>query len=527
MLVARTGMGGMVTAPHHLAAEAGADILREGGNAIEAMVAAAATIAVVYPHMNAIGGDGFWLISAPGAEPIAIRACGPAADLATLDAYADADAIPARGPRAALTVAGAIAGWAEALAVAEGLGARLPLSRLLSDAIGHGRDGIVVTRSQAALTAEKAGELLGQPGFKTIYAPLGPPAEGTVLRQTALADTLARLASAGLDDFYRGDLARAVAAGLEAAGSPLRLADLERYRATRVAPIKADLAQGTVYNLPPPTQGVSSLMILGLYERLGVPGAEADGFAHIHGLVEATKRAFILRNAHLGDQDAMDPGWRDWLSDPVITREAAQIDRNRAAPWPHPAKPGDTIWMGAVDVAGIAVSYIQSTYWEFGSGVIAGDTGVVWQNRGAGFSLLPGPNQLAPGKLPFHTLNPALARLNDGRTLSYGTMGGEGQPQTQALLYTRHVTYGQDLQQAVSAPRFLLGRTWGEQSTNLKLENRFDPELIEDLRQAGHDLAVHGPYEDIMGHAGMVSIDQDGVIRGAADPRADGAAAGV
>lgn len=522
MLRTRTCLGGMVTAPHHLAAEAGASVLRDGGNAIEAMIAAAAAIAVVYPHMNGIGGDGFWIISRPGQDPIAVRACGQAAGLATREAYTDegATAIPTRGPRAALTVAGAISGWAEAQAIAAEAGGRLPLARLLEDAIRHAKDGVPVTASQSDLTRLKWEELKDVAGFAETFAPDGPPAIDSIQKQPALAATLQHLVDAGLDDFYRGDVARKLAAGLTSVGSPVRLEDLESYRAIRQAPAMVKLANGRVYNMPPPTQGTSHLMILGLFERLGVKAA--DGFDYIHGLVESTKRAFILRNAHLGDPDRMGDIWHNWLEHGTLDREAAEIDMARAAAWPHVAKQGDTIWMGAADAAGNVVSYIQSIYWEFGSGIVVPGTGIIWQNRGAGFSLQDGPNELAPGRLPFHTLNPSLAVLDDGRTIAYGTMGGEGQPQTQAVIFTRHVLFGQDMQAAITAPRWLLGRTWGADSTNLKVESRFDPALIDALRAAGHDVEIVEEFDQMMGHAGMVSIAPNGVISGATDPRADG-----
>jgi gamma-glutamyltranspeptidase/glutathione hydrolase len=529
MLYSKTCIGGMVTAPHHLAAQAGAAVLREGGNAVEAMVAAAAAIAVVYPHMNGIGGDGFWVISEPGCEPVAIQACGQSAALATKDFYAqhgDA-AIPTRGPRAALTVAGAVGGWAAALEAVKdwGGGKRLPLPRLLADAIHHARAGVPVTRSQVELTHDKWKELKDQPGFAATYAAQGAPSLGDILKQPALAATLSRLATAGLDDFYRGELAQQFAAGLEQAGSPLRAADLAAYRAQVVKPLMVQMQSGRIYNLPPPTQGVSALMILGLFDRLGVK--QADGFEHIHGLVEATKRAFILRNKHVTDRAHMSVDAADWLTPEALDREAAQIDMQRAAPWPHVPKPGDTIWMGAADAQGRVVSYIQSIFWEFGSGVIAGDTGVVWQNRGASFTLDDGANQLQPGKLPFHTLNPSLARLNDGRTLAYGTMGGEGQPQTQAAVFSRHILFGQNMQAAVSAPRWLLGRTWGTVSTNLKLEGRIPADVVDALRHAGHDVEVVADYTDMMGHAGAVCVHPNGLIEGATDPRADGICAAV
>ena len=527
MLTSKTCLGGMVTAPHHLAAEAGASVLRDGGNAVEAMVAAAAAIAVVYPHMNGIGGDGFWVISEPGKEPVAIQACGPAARLATQDFYKERgeSSLPSRGPRAALTVAGTVGGWTTALELARTWGKPMPLSRLLGDAIRHAVEGVPVTRSQAELTASKWNELSPQPGFAATYAPYGVPKQGDILRQPELAATLGHLAHVGLQDFYRGDLARTLASGLEKLGSPLRLADLEAYSAPAVAPLSVQLTSGRVYNLPPPTQGVSALMILGLFEKLGVK--EADGFDYVHGLVESTKRAFILRNAHVSDPAFMSVDPRDWLKEETIRQEAGHIDMQRAAPWPHVPKPGDTIWMGAADKEGRVVSFIQSVYWEFGSGVVVPDTGIIWQNRGASFTLDDSINALQPGKLPFHTLNPSLARLNDGRTLAYGTMGGEGQPQTQAAVFSRHILFGQDLQAAVTAPRWLLGRTWGAVSTNLKLEGRFPQPLIDRLAEAGHDIEVVADYTDMMGHAGAVCYHPSGMIEGAADPRSDGAAAGV
>ena len=530
MIYTTHGQNGMISAPHHLAAEAGANVLRAGGNAVEAMVAAAAAIAVVYPHMNSIGGDGFWIICEPGKEPIGIDACGPAAALATRDAYKefDCDAIPARGPLAALTVAGTVSGWAAALDAASGWGKAMPLSDILADAVAHARGGVSVTQGQEQLTREKLDELKAVPGFAETYCtPKGEVlGEGAALKQAALAATLERLGEAGLDDFYRGDVARSLAAGLQNAGSFVGLSDLESYRAKRTAPLSVGLKCGRVYNMPPPTQGVSSLMILALFERLGVKNV--DSFEHIHGLVEATKQAFLLRNAHVTDPAHMSVDATSWLKSDFLDARAKDIDMRRAMPWPHVAKPGDTIWMGAADQSGRVVSFIQSTYWEYGSGVVVPDTGVVWQNRGMSFSLDPThPNTLEPGKHPFHTLNPALARLADGRTLAYGNMGGEGQPQTQAAVFTRHVMFGLPLQQAITAPRWLLGRTWGDDTTSLKMESRFDKDLIVQLANAGHDVEILEPFTSTMGHAGAVSVSPYHAYEGASDPRSDGAAVGL
>mgnify|MGYP001367923717 FL=1 len=217
---------------------------------------------------------------------------------------------------------------------------------------------------------------------------------------------------------------------------------------------------------------------------------------------------------------------RDWLDDAFLDAEASEIDAGKALPWPQIAKPGDTIWMGAVDKNGQAVSFIQSIYWEYGSGIVVPETGVLWQNRGHGFTLDAGhPNVLASGKRPFHTLNPAMSILNDGSVMTYGNMGGEGQPQTQAAVYSRHAMFGQPLQQAVTAPRWLLGRTWGEDSTTLKLENRFDDAVVDALKAAGHTVDIVEPFTSIMGHAGAIVRKPNGVLMGATDPRSDGAVA--
>jgi len=526
MLKALACSRGMVTAPHHLAAQSGIAVLRDGGNAVEAMVAAAATIAVVYPHMNSIGGDGFWLISQPGKDPIGIDACGRAAGLATPDWYRakGLPSIPTRGPLAANTVAGAVSGWKAALDVA---GTRLPLARLLQDAQGYACEGAPVTQSQVDYTTRFFDELEQQPGFAATFLREGaPPPARSTQRFPALAATFEQLARQGLDDFYRGELARSLAAELTRLGSPLRADDLDKHHASMVAPLAVKLSVGTAYNLPPPTQGLASLMILAIFDRIR-EDAQAESFAHVHGIVEATKQAFLVRNRHVCDPQVMRVAAGDFLRDDAIARCAGAIDAGRSRPWPEPAAKGDTVWMGAADGDGCMVSYIQSVYWEFGSGLVLGDTGVTWQNRGASFSLDPASHVvLAPRRKPFHTLNPALARLSDGREIVYGNMGGDGQPQSQAAVFSRYAMFGQDLQRAVSAPRWLLGRTWGDMSVGLKLERRFDPSLIAALRHAGHEVELVDSYSDLVGHAGALVRNPDGVITGATDPRSDGTVAG-
>ncbi|MPT24294.1 MAG: gamma-glutamyltransferase family protein [Starkeya sp.] len=519
---------GMVTSPHHLASEAGLRVLREGGNAIEATVAMAATLAVVYPHMTAIGGDGFWLIGAPGETPVGIDACSRAAAAATPELYAQAGltAIPQRGPLAANTTAGTVAGWGEALRLSTERGGRLPLARLLEDAVWHARNGFAVTASQSQLTAAKLPELADVSGFADVFLTDGAaPATGSTMTLPALAQTLERLCREGTESFYRGPLARDIAHDLAEAGAPVALDDLATCHATRVAPLQVDLPGVRLFNFPPPTQGLASLMILGIFSRLGV--REAEGFAHLHGLIEATKQAFLVRDRVVGDPGTMSEDPRAFLADGVLERLARRIDPARALPWPAPPSAGDTVWLGAIDRDGLAASFIQSIYFEFGSGVVLPQTGIVWQNRGSSFALAgDGPRLLAPGRKPFHTLNPAMASFADGRHMVYGTMGGEGQPQTQAALFSRYGLFGQELQAAITAPRWLLGRTWGAETVTLKLEDRFPPDLIAALRAAGHDVEMVPAFDAMMGHAGAIVRRPDATLEGAGDPRSDGAAMG-
>jgi gamma-glutamyltranspeptidase/glutathione hydrolase len=521
----------MAVAPHALAAQSALAILREGGNAIEAMIAAAATITVVYPHMNSIGGDGFWLIHVPGEAPGAIDACGAAAAAATIDWYRSRGiekSIPFRGGLAANTVAGTVSGWEAAHRLSRrALRGRLPFARLLEDAIYYAERGIAVTASQAANTTAKMAELTPQPGFAESYLPDGaPPAPGSRFVQKRLGATLRQMARKGAADFYRGELARSIAADLARAGSPLTLADLARHRARLCDPLTLQHSRGEVHNLPPPTQGVASLLILGILDAIEIGRIGSGTPDYVHLCVEATKQAFTVRDRHVTDPTHMKIDPRALLRPETISQLASAIARYKAAPWSAGRTPADTVWMGVVDGRGCAVSFIQSLYHEFGSGVVLGESGITWQNRGCSFSLDPRALQaLAPGRKPFHTLNPALARLRDGRVMVYGTMGGDGQPQTQAAVFTRAVVFGMDPQSAVSAPRWLLGRTWGQATDTLKLESRFEGGILKALGEWGHDIEILQPYDEAVGHAGCLIRHPNGVIEGGADPRSDGCVA--
>lgn len=518
-----------VAAPHSAAAAAGQTILAQGGNAIEAMTAMAATIAVVYPHMNSLGGDAFWLIREPKGRVRYVEACGFAGEKATIGYYHGLghDVIPARGPLAALTTPGAIDGWRCALELSHAMGGRIPLADLLSDAVRHAREGCAVSASEARTVPNRFEELKEAPGFAATYLVDGrTPEAGHIRKMERIAATLEQLAHAGLRDFYRGDVGREIAADLEKIGAPVSRADVERTEARWREPLSVRLNDATVWNAPPPTQGLAALVLLGVYERLGVRRGES--FEFVHGLVEATKRAFAIRDRICTDWDRTPERPELHLEPDALARQAAAVSMSRAAPYPAPFDKGDTVWMGAIDGDGMAVSYIQSTYWEFGSGCVLPTTGVLMQNRGVSFSLdAQALNALEPGRRPFHTLNPPIAVFDDGRVVSYGSMGGDGQPQFQSQIFTR-LRNGMPPDRAVDAPRFLLGRTWGEDSASLKLEDRFDPSVVTALRRAGHEVDVaNAEYSDAFGHAGMLVRHPNGRIEAAHDPRSDGGAMGL
>lgn len=522
---------GMAVAPHALAAESAVAVLKEGGNAVEAMVAAAATIAVIYPHMNGIGGDGFWLISGPGRKPIAIQACGYAGQKADIAFYQREGLarIPARGPLAANTVAGTVGGWSQTLAWAQQhiSSPPLALSRLLKDAVSYAREGVVVTPGLHQQIDRRLPELAQLPGFSALFAPGGQPLQaGEILRQPALASTLERLIARGLDDFYRGETAHLIAADLAAVGSPLSLNDLQRFSAARVEPLVLEIGDDRVYNLPPPSQGLVSLLITGIIEQQRKKQCIQSESDFIHQCVEATKLAFTIRDSHITDPAWMRQDPQAFLTAEAIADLSAQIDPHRAMSWGKGRGPADTIWMGVVDGKGTAVSFIQSIYHEFGSAVVLPQSGIIWQNRGSSFSLDPqATNPLQPGRLPFHTLNPGLVQRGNGDLMVYGSMGGDGQPQTLATLFDRIVNQGMDPQSAISAPRWLLGRTWGESSDTLKVENRISQVTKAVLTGYGHDVETYPAYDDLMGHAGAIIRYHTGELDGGSDPRSDGGVA--
>jgi oxamate amidohydrolase len=520
-----------VAAPHHAACEAGQAVLREGGNALEATIAVAATIAVVYPHMNGIGGDSFWVIRGPSGKVRSIEACGFAGEHATIERYRamELESIPLRGPQATLTVPGTIGGWQVADEMAKALGGKLPLDMLLHHAITAARDGAPVGRSESRYTLKDDKALLEQPFFTDTYFADGKqPAAGSLRKFPALAATLRQLADAGLDDFYRGDVGREMAADLERAGTPITRNDLSRYRAVERTPLSARLKDCTIHMPQPPSQGFAALLMLGIFDELGV--ARGETVEHMHGLMEAVKRANTLRDRVVTEFERIPEDLGPLLTKESFQKEAEQISMRRAAPWPLPRmEDGDTIWCGAIDGKGMAVSLIQSLFWEYGSGVVLPKTGVLMQNRGLGLSLDPlSLNALKPGRRPFHTLHAPMAVFDDGRIMSYGSMGGEVQPQITSNNFLRYARFGMPPSEALDAPRFTFGRSWNATRATVKMENRFDPALVSALGKLGHDVEVNAnPYADSFGHAGMLVKHRDGHVLADHDPRADGGAMGM
>lgn len=533
---------GMVTSSHYLATQAGVDVLRKGGNAVDAAIAVAATLAVVYPQMNSIGGDNFWLIyNAKTGELKGLNASGRAGELATIAAYKakGLERIPSRGYLAANTVPGAISGWDEAYQYAtKTMDKSLPWQELLSSAIYYAEIGFPVTPSLTYWSEvnsdpqdQQFRNLQRFAEFKRVFLKADGSAYqiGEVMRQADLANTLKVIAEKGAAEFYQGQIAKKIVADLEANGGMLTLNDFAKHKATWVEPLHVNYRDYVAYNLPPNTQGMASLAILNILNNFDVHSLGEGTADYYHLLVEATKQAFADRDQYLTDPEFNHIPIDLLLSKAHGEQQAARIKMEQAEPQVKPLDPkGDTVWFGVVDSEGNAVSLIQSIYHDFGSGIVAKDTGVLLQNRGSFFSLDENHiNRLEPNKRTFHTLNPAMLLKNGKPYLVYGTMGGEGQPQTQAAIVTRIVDFGTSPQDAINAPRWLHGRTWGAFSNDLKIEGRVNPQVIAELQQRGHPVNIVADYTDIMGHAGAILIEPTSkMLFGATDPRGDGLAAG-
>lgn len=533
----------MITSPHYLASASGLQVLRAGGSAVDASIAINATLCVVYPHMSGIGGDAFWLIAGAGVQGVeALDASGPSAQAATIDYYQQrghTDNIPSRGALAALTTPGVIDGWR----VAHERHGLLPWADLFQDAITMAREGMPVTRSLADWLAADEHLLKEYSTTADIYLPGGKVLrEGARLVQSDLANTLEIIAKHGArDGFYEGEITKKLCKALQEAGSPLRQSDFSEYQAKWVTPISTFYRGHQIYQMPPSTQGFANLQIMNLLEGFDVASWGEGTADYYHHIVEAIKIAFADRDEWLTDPSFVDIPLDQLLSKDYADKRRALISSERAIAaqdlkpgiayeksFDHKVPDGDTVHFCVADANGLVVSNIQSIYHDFGSCFVGGDTGILMQNRGSFFSLDTNhPNRLEPKKKTFHTIIPAMLMKDNKPVLAYGTMGGEGQPQTQAAILTRILDFNFNVQQAIEAPRWLMGRTWGMATRDLFLESRISDEIVRELKLRSHPTKMVAQWESTLGHAQVIRINHEsGFYEGGADPRGDGAAMG-
>ena len=531
---------GVISTSHYLASSAGLNALQHGGSAVDAAIAASAVLCVGYPHMTGLGGDGFWLVGEASGRVHAIDASGPAAAAATHDYYGShgvSGEIPARGPLAALTVPGAVDGWR----LAHERFGKLPWEELFRAATAYAREGVPVSRSLADWLVQDQGILESYPQTAAIYLPAGRLLrDGDRLVQSQLAVAFERLASRGArGGFYEGQTAEQICTAIHPQGSPLTTDDFAAFKAEWVEPITGSYRGYDVYEMPPSTQGFTALQIFHLLDGYDVRSWGEGTADYYHHMAEAVKVAFADRDEWLTDPRFVEIPVQQMISKTYAQERRRLIDPDRALdistvpagisyPRPHERRvpEGDTCYFNAADADGLVVSLIQSIYHDFGSAVVGGESGIILQNRGAFFALDEDhPNCLQPGKRTFHTLAPAML-LKDGRPyLAFGSMGGEGQPQSQAAMVTRIIDFGFDVQQAIEAPRWLMGRTWGTPNRNMSLESRTSDEVVRELKRRGQPVQMVTRWNDNMGHAQAIRVNYEhGFYEGGADPRGDGAA---
>ncbi len=538
-----------MVAPHHLATAAGLGILRAGGNAVDAAIATNAVLAVVFGEACGIGGDAFWLIwDETAAAQVALNGSGRApalADAAALRARGLAT-LPFRGPLT-ITVPGAVRSWGDAHARY----GRLPWADLLAPAIELANGGFPADDNFARAVESSAGAFArelgdGARGWAATYRPLGRPWQpGERVRLSALAATLERIAAAGADDLYAGELAARQVAGLAAAGCGIRAADLAAHASTWETPLSLDYRGAVATTHPPNSSGLVGLEILNVLRALEPPdpdlfvpgegGATAGAdLRWVHLGIEATKCALADRDTHLSDPAFVHVPVAQLLDGAYGEALARAIDPARASLPPPSRAPigGGTIWLGVVDADGNAVSLIESNYAGFGSGVVDPVTGIAYQNRGSYFSLDPDhPNVLAPGKRTLHTLLPGML-FRDGRPwVVHGSMGGDAQPAIFAQVVSALVDGGVDVATAVSAPRWSpVPPAHFAPPEIVQIEPRFRPGLLDGLAAMGHRLDVRAPFDGALGHAHAIELVAGGPARGgtlaaATDPRSLGLAA--
>jgi gamma-glutamyltranspeptidase/glutathione hydrolase len=524
----------MVACPHALASQAGVDALRAGGSAVDAAIAASSVLSVVYPHMTGLGGDAFWLIHDAKTGKVRYLDGGGRAAASASAAWFTGRGhaeIPFRGILpATLTTPGAVSSWVEAHRAY----GRLPLGRDLEAAIDYARHGFPVTERLAGWIAGAAAELAPHRHAAAIFLPEGrAPRAGARLTNPDLARTIEALAAGGHAGFYDGPVGRELARFSKAEGGFFDAADLAAQSARWGEPIRGTYRDVTIFETPAPTQGFTVLEMLNLIEPFELHRRPDLGPDHAHLMVQAKQIAYHDRDRHLADPRFAEVPMDRLISKAYADERRALMDPDRALPWDkvpsYGSLKGDTVFIAAVDAEGNAAALINSLYGVFGSCVVAGDTGVVLQNRGAYFNLDPAhPNCVEPGKTPLHTLIASIA-FRQGRLWGVvGCMGADGQPQIHAQTYVSMIDHGHDIQQAVEAPRWLSGRfALGEARDTLHVESRFPAATIDELERRGHVVDRWGPFNELAGHAHGITIDPDSGMRmGGSDPRSDGAAIG-
>lgn len=525
------GLRGAVVSEHPLASQIGYQVLREGGNAADAAVAMAAVLAVVRPHMNGIGGDSFALYyDAETGSVTALNASGRSGQLATPDFYISQglERMPFSGALS-VTVPGAVSAW-EATLSRYG---SLSLAEALQPAIEIAEQGFMVTSTFAEDAADSAPEM-NETG-QAIYYPEGEPLdEGEILVSADLANSLKKIAEQGAGVMYGGELGTRIAEFLESEGSPLRLEDFAGHTVNWEQSARLPFLDRTVHTVQPNSQGIVLLQMLTMIETLPLGNRTNNSPELLHELVEITKLAFADRDRWVADMSMADVPLGKLLDPAYLYERATAIAGNAVLAYESgiglpaatdlgegPAEDGDTVYLTVVDEQGNAISWIQSLYGSFGSKLVVPETGIVLQNRGAGFTLeADHPNQVAPGKRPFHTLMATMLTDADGEfEMAIGTPGGSGQPQfiSQTLLKTLY--FGLSPQQAVESPRFRIGS-----GTGLLLESRLPQATISGLAAKGHDIEISEGWTANFGSVQVIQKLPNGVLRTGADMRREAAA---
>jgi gamma-glutamyltranspeptidase / glutathione hydrolase len=507
-----------VSASQPLAAQAGLGMLYQGGNAIDSALATAIALTVVEPVMNGIGGDMFVLVWHEG-KLHGLNSSGRAPAAWTPDYFRGRDKVPATGWDS-VTVPGQVAGWK---ALSDRFG-KLPFARLFEPAIRYAQEGFLVSPQIARQWAIQVPGFLEQPGFREAFTIDGrAPRAGERWRFPDQAATLREIAETGGDSFYRGALAEKIDAFARKGGGALRATDLASHQAEWVQPIQQSFGGYTLHEIPPNGLGLAALIALGILERFDLAGMGCDSADYYHVSLEAMKLAFADTAAYAGDAAAMSRVKVADLLDPAyLDTRAKAIDMQRAsAPAAGMPRSGGTVYLATADAAGTMVSYIQSNYRGFGSGVVVPGTGISLHNRGEGFSLVPDhPNLVAPGKRPLHTIIPAFITRDGAPVMAMGVMGGSMQAQGHVQMVTRLAAFGQNPQAMSDAPRFRV-----EPGPVVTLESHVPAQVPDALRARGHKLTVAARDSLDFGSAQMIYKVEGGYIA-ASDSRRDGQAVG-